>query len=413
MSDSKRQNESKDRFSEYIGQRLKGHTLQPDENCWNEIEARLKPKRRKTLFWVSSGIAAAILIAVVLLFNNTPVAEDIIIQEPFVDKIQPPIVINKEIKEDQILVTKVTSSQHKPVRQTPIKVIEDITDNESQTELLETIIQEETVIDTDTKTEETAPQNNGPETDKTYFPSVIDKQLAHNIKSAKTGNKGSWQIAAGLGSGGNISLNDKYYDAEPPLGTENPNPGNNNGNIIYPPIYEGGLQPEDFTDFSHGLPLSFGLSVRKNIAKNIALESGLVYTRLSTHFKKQDRTRYEADLILHYLGIPVNLVFNLWDNPSWNIYASGGAMMEKGLRSVYRQKQFLSDRINHTTVKTSINGMQWSLNGGVGISYRLYKDISIYAEPRISYYFDSGQPISTRTENNVIVGINAGIRFDF
>ena len=29
--------------------------------------------------------------------------------------------------------------------------------------------------------------------------------------------------------------------------------------------------------------------------------------------------------------VPVNLVINLWDNPDWNVYVSGG-MIEKGVR---------------------------------------------------------------------------------
>ena len=31
--------------------------------------------------------------------------------------------------------------------------------------------------------------------------------------------------------------------------------------------------------------------------------------------------------------VPVNLVINLWDNPDWNVYVSGGgSMIEKGVR---------------------------------------------------------------------------------
>ena len=31
--------------------------------------------------------------------------------------------------------------------------------------------------------------------------------------------------------------------------------------------------------------------------------------------------------------VPVNLVINLWDNPDWNVYVSGGGgIIEKGVR---------------------------------------------------------------------------------
>lgn len=63
--------------------------------------------------------------------------------------------------------------------------------------------------------------------------------------------------------------------------------------------------------------------------------------------------------------------------------------------------------------KKGISGVQWSLNGSVGVSYRLYREWSLYLEPRISYYFNNDQPVSIRTENSVIIGLGAGFRFEF
>lgn len=122
---------------------------------------------------------------------------------------------------------------------------------------------------------------------------------------------------------------------------------------------------------------------------------------------------YNTRLDLHYLGVPVNLVVKLWDHPKWNIYLSGGMMLEKGLRSKLHQDKIGTDQFETLVEKKGIDGIQWSLNASAGVSYRLLKDWSIYLEPRLSYYFDNDQPVSIRTENSVIVGIGAGFRFEF
>lgn len=63
--------------------------------------------------------------------------------------------------------------------------------------------------------------------------------------------------------------------------------------------------------------------------------------------------------------------------------------------------------------RSAIDGLQWSLNLSVGVSYRLYRDWSLYLEPRYSYYFDNRQPVSYRTENMTLIGVGAGVRFEF
>ena len=57
-------------------------------------------------------------------------------------------------------------------------------------------------------------------------------------------------------------------------------------------------------------------------------------TYLSTTFPEGEDCR-QVKSSLHYLGIPLNLVVYVWKNQRWNVYLSGGFMMEKGLQAVY------------------------------------------------------------------------------
>ena len=113
------------------------------------------------------------------------------------------------------------------------------------------------------------------------------------------------------------------------------------------------------------------------------------------------------------LGIPLNLVVYVWKNQRWNVYLSGGFMMEKGLQAVY--SGYIAG--NGTTIskskKEDIHGMQWSVNASVGAAYRFYGDWSLYFEPRFSHYFDCDQPASIRTDKPLGFGLSAGIRYAF
>jgi len=143
------------------------------------------------------------------------------------------------------------------------------------------------------------------------------------------------------------------------------------------------------------------------------IETGLVYTYLSTGFVVNGPQYYAADLNLHYLGVPVNFVVNLWDKKSWSFYASGGGMVEKGLQSVFKREGFMVYDNKSSIDKSSISGLQWSINGGLGISYLFLKDMSLYLEPGFSYFFDCDQPMSKRTDDPFIFNLRVGLRYDF
>jgi len=162
-------------------------------------------------------------------------------------------------------------------------------------------------------------------------------------------------------------------------------------------------------------PLSFGLTLRKNINTHWGIETGLVYTYLSSIYKWNDSTPFDATQQLHYLGIPVNGVVYLLNNnhSQWNVYISAGAMLEKGLWMNVVRNQYLQDRVVTTAQKSYIDGWQWSLNSSAGISYRFADKMKLYLEPRLSYYFDNGQPVSIRTDRSVSVGFGAGLQYSF
>ncbi|NDV57440.1 outer membrane beta-barrel protein [Bacteroides sp. 519] len=405
MSDNKELNHHRDYFSSYMQQQLKDHRLPPDDACWDEIEQRLQKKRQGLFIRKALWVAGAVAVFALLLLINIPTNKETTEMPSTYTE-----VVNEEIKTD--VVTDDIVPQATPLPPSRGKYHAGNTQRTMETDI-PTVQEKElltdipTVVDTkqvsvdDPKEERVVEEKKK----KTELPVLPDRNASIKAKQKK-----SWQIGAGLLAMGNISMSseDFVYHAD------SPNENDGSSSIPTPPDYTLELTPDNCDDISYNTPLSFGITARKRLGKNFSVETGLVYTYLSTNLKKNGGANsMKGKLGLHYLGIPVNLHIDLWNNPKWNIYASSGVMAEKGLRSVYTQHTYRANKEEKATVKTSISGLQWSINGSFGIAYRFYKEWSLYAEPRISYFFDNNQPISTRTDNPVNLGFGMGIRFDF
>jgi len=170
------------------------------------------------------------------------------------------------------------------------------------------------------------------------------------------------------------------------------------------------IQEEGYTYDSHALPFSAGVMVRGNVTDRLSVETGIIYTYLSSRLTKSGA---EAQVKQHYIGIPLNLIWQAWQQDNWQIYISAGATVEKGVRLALHEHG-TKDGVTFDRKTTSgISGVQASSQISPGIEYALNQDWSIYLEPRLSYYFKNGQPTSNRTEHPLTFGIGGGLRYTF
>lgn len=451
MSDREKSNEPLDHFSQYVRQRLKNNPCPPDQSCWDEIDMRMQKKRRLSPLWLGLAIAASVIVAVFILDNITTEKEyhmpDMMseIEERAVETSIPVEIVIPEVKYPEIL----SEQGHKDINA-------DVTNKNTGKKSFAIlpvqrnmdVMEEDAIIIHETVEVEVSEAEDIKEPRAGNFESYVEKisevqeevigvqedtdrrqfrnlenltAYSHDNQSAK---KHKWQVSAGLGYGGEF----EFLQGSSDIGREGDmvSPGDNNnvdegngeggndGNSMYENIRSRNkiISQEEITDMTHSAPISFGITVRKRLNRTLGIETGLMYTYLSTDFKINGATNnYDATLNLHYLGIPANLIVNILDKRQWNIYVSGGGMVEKGLQSVYKQRTIYKSDNNKE--KNSVSGLQWSLNGGIGISYNFYKDINLYIEPGVSYYFDCNQPISKRTEDPFNFNLKLGFRYDF
>lgn len=77
--------------------------------------------------------------------------------------------------------------------------------------------------------------------------------------------------------------------------------------------------------FDHWMPISAGITVSKTLPKNWELESGLVYTYL---YSKYSSTNGNGSQELHYLGIPLNVVYRFARIKRLSFYAAAGGQVD-------------------------------------------------------------------------------------
>lgn len=187
------------------------------------------------------------------------------------------------------------------------------------------------------------------------------------------------------------------------------NDNDDNHVAILPQNQVSPLGPEDFPERNYMPPISVGVSVRRELSRIWAIESGLSYSYLSTQFETGTASNQHGTLRLHYIGVPLNVVAKLQDRPGWDIYVAGGGMLEKGLKSEWLHYVGSNSR----STSGSIDGLQWSVQFAAGADYKFHPNMSAYIEPRLSYYFKNKQPISIRTAKPLTFGINIGLRYIF
>lgn len=143
----------------------------------------------------------------------------------------------------------------------------------------------------------------------------------------------------------------------------------------------------------HRQPVRFGVSLRYRINDCWSVESGLTYTHLSSDITtKIENNTCTTEQRLNYIGLPMNISYDLWKGRNFGLYISAGGMIEKSLDT---------------------SSWQFSLNGAAGAEYKLTDFLSLYAEPGLGYYFKDGSITPTIYQDHPLnFNLSFGLRFN-
>lgn len=177
-------------------------------------------------------------------------------------------------------------------------------------------------------------------------------------------------------------------------------------------------QPEVETKYSHKLPVKFGVSFRYGFNERLGIESGLTYTLLNSTFTTAAGTangNTTGKQTLHYIGIPLNVTYNIIGSKLFNVYASAGGAMEKAVGGYFETTGHVDGKRSETN-RNSLKPkeLQWSLNASAGAEVNVLNQLGLYVEPGISYRIPSGSHVrSIYTDKKLDFSIGFGIRFNF
>lgn len=393
-------------------EKLQSFQLPVDDDCWDGIQTRMQTKKSHKIlpfwWWTSGGAAAIItLLLSISVFRNAPEIQtpDIAFKkteqhhsDKNVSAEQPTLAqVYPTVKQSSSIQKKGTAQadNSETVRsdesvQSSVEINNVPTQNEhaaKKSEDKSVVRQEEQNIAEIEKRIDA--------TDKTTQP--VD-DWTENIKNQD--KKSEWFLAANAGTGSSNSAS----TAQSPLFTDA-----TLFRVTYAAANKSAVQlnPEDFAEKKYSTPISVGIMVGKSLAKNLSIASGLKYTILHTSLSESNT---EADFTLHYLGIPVQLIYNVYSTGGIGFYISGGGMLEKGLSSVFEQHQNWGTDVTTTKDTKKIDGVQLSVSAAPGLNYSFTKNIQFYAQPDFSYFFNNNQPLSIRTTQPVVISINAGLK---
>ena len=168
---------------------------------------------------------------------------------------------------------------------------------------------------------------------------------------------------------------------------------------------------------SFGLPVSVGIGARFDIAPKWSVGVGVNWSMLTRNFdgvfmmvedgETLEYTESHIRNTQHYIGIPVNVYYNIISNKHINFYTYAGGAVEKGLTNRF---DILSSK---SVYKEEIQGVQWSANLGLGVEFMFGKHLGLYLDPSVRYYFSCQQPKSIRTAQPVMLGLELGLRTRF
>lgn len=178
-------------------------------------------------------------------------------------------------------------------------------------------------------------------------------------------------------------------------------------------------QPEVQEEYSHKIPVKVGLTARYNITGRLGVETGLTYSVLSSSVKtgnsETGNNWSSGSQTLHYLGIPLNISFNILNSRYVNIYVTGGGMMEKSISGNIKTDEYVDGKFARTlTAKISPKGLQWSVNAAAGVQANILPQLGVFVEPGVSHHFKNGSRVrSIYTDKPTDFSLGFGLRYSF
>lgn len=168
------------------------------------------------------------------------------------------------------------------------------------------------------------------------------------------------------------------------------------------------------TEYKHRLPVRVGLNVAYRLTDRLSVESGVSYTRLSSDIKDGTKDNYSSSSQkLDYIGVPLNVKYRAFGYRRLSVYASAGLLTEKCVSGKTTHEYVISgEKKKHEAEDVAAKPWQLSVNAALGAQFDVLRNVGVYVEPGVSYYFDDRSTLSTiYKEKPLNFNLNLGVRY--
>ena len=372
----------KESWEEQLRRKLEGHKVAPPEGLWEdickELDVRGHSTNRRWYYAVAAALLALAGFFAVYQFNNNNETKELTVKSETIAPEKPDAPASEEKVEDKLALAtinhKVSKKNNLTKCQPPCEP-----EPESDDDLNKDVIQE-----SDSEEPVTEPQAKKPVDDLKTYPLPSSEPSPKRNETSDRWYLGLTASGGLLAANNSIGTNLPYY--------QKVNSYNSSTNQF----------PYSQFVWKHRLPVRFGLSVHYQLNDQLSLLSGVSYTYLYSECSIP-YTHYNQKL--HYLGIPIGIVWQLWSSGHFRLYLSGSAMLEKCINASfdsYGSEDFDIEK-----------PWQWSLNAAAGAEYSFTPQLGVYLEPSLGYYFDDGSNLEHYyKEHPLAPSISFGLRFN-
>ncbi|MCI7198409.1 MAG: outer membrane beta-barrel protein [Prevotella sp.] len=256
-------------------------------------------------------------------------------------------------------------------------------------------------------------QPHPPSTSKPHTPStsLLAYTPADNSRGRHEGAAARWTLSTsattGMGASSVTNSTATYVEAVGPdnvIWADNPQLGIG--------IFNQGKSVK--TEYKHRLPVRVGFNVAYRLTDRLSVESGVSYTRLSSDMKDGTKDNYSSgSQKLDYIGVPLNVKYRAFGYRRLSVYASAGLLTEKCVSGKTTHEYVISgEKKKHEAEDVAAKPWQLSVNAALGAQFDVLRNVGVYVEPGVSYYFDDRSTLSTiYKEKPLNFNLNLGVRY--
>lgn len=380
----------KEDWTKQIKQKLEGHEMTPPAGLWEGIsremnlEPKSAPKSATIRRWYWAVAAAIVAIVGFFSFYQFDHNESQVVAEHEQPAAEKPVISASQEPAHLALAT--TPHQTKSYK---AKTMQKMAEENNLSENIEEKLQDAPEVTEITEVTETpqapepseAPVIASTEKKKTYLPDVIEP----DVTTSKSEATSKWTVGLNGSNGLLMASNNYANDMNAVSISRFYNDAKDNGNPTSSFVTNISDYSQNNIENSviskHHLPIRLGLSLQYQLNPNLALMSGISYSYLESDFSMTYNQSNSYTQKLRYLGVPLGVSWKLWQTGGFSLYLSGGTLLEKCISA------YMSDD------KMESRPWQLSVNASAGAEYNITRQLGLYLEPSLGYYFDDQSSI--------------------